>query len=343
MRFFDSFERDQWNEQYERKYLHQLPLCAPKTENLSDGTKYLNLTNGLYDLDKMALVKHDKGIFSTVHIPIAYNRNAECPIFMHFLDDIFEGDKELIKLVQEIMGYCLCQSSQAQKFFIFLGGGANGKSLLCNVIASMVGKDNVSSVSLRQLSGQFDTSDMVGKLVNISTENEMNGMKVDTEILKAISAGDKINVQRKYKDAFTTTITAKLIFAVNQLPNSQDTTEAFFRRLIIVPFNRTYVEEHANEYLGKIDTTLEPRILKEREGILNFALQGYERLKASGFYFTKASKSLDILDEYQQALNPIQMFVDECIEEFSRPLEKNSNRIALDELYECYGCTTVQL
>ena len=105
---------------------------------------FINLRNGMIDLRTMDLEPHHPSYYSTVQVPVKYNPDAKCPQFKRFLESVFDGDQERINLVQEIMGYVLTKERRLQKAFIFYGVGANGKSVLAEVIRHIAGPDNVS-------------------------------------------------------------------------------------------------------------------------------------------------------------------------------------------------------
>ena len=155
-----------------------------------------------------------------VKLPFDYDQEAKCPRFQEFLKQVFRADEELISLVQEIMGYCLSPSIEAQKFFIFYSDGSSGKSVLCSILQHLAGGDNnVSSLTLSNLNQKFQRAELFGKIVNISTENEVR--KFNTEALKSITSGDPIQIEHKFRKPFTTRLTAKLLFAMNSLPEQK--------------------------------------------------------------------------------------------------------------------------
>lgn len=106
----------------------------------------------------------------------------------------------------------------------------------------LLGKANTTSIPLSKFGNQFGIETMVGKMANISSENEVSG-SIETELLKGIVSGDVIDVQRKFKTSMSYRATCKLIFLVNTLPDTSDDTHGYFRKLLIVPFNRVYLRK----------------------------------------------------------------------------------------------------
>ena len=98
-RLFNSYEPDKWTEKLQEVYLNNLILDAQDVSELQKSHNYINMKNGLFNLETMKLDTHDSNIFSTTQLPIEYDPNSQCPTFKVYLDDVFQGDDELIHLV----------------------------------------------------------------------------------------------------------------------------------------------------------------------------------------------------------------------------------------------------
>jgi putative DNA primase/helicase len=294
--FFHKIEPDRWTTSVQNTYISALCYECWTIENLGSAENYINVKNGLLDLDseKIDLKGHDKMVFSTTQIPIKYDEEAKCKEFRKFLNTIFQGDKELVRLMQEIMGYCLSNSVKAHKMFIFIGDGSNGKSVLCEIMTALAGGiENVSNVSLKDFGSKFSLAQIADKTLNISTENETNA-NLDTQLLKAISAGEPVQMEEKYQRPFSYKPYVKLVFAMNTLPNTKDKSYGFERRLIIIPFNMRFVDHESQtetENEAKGDPHLAERLIKEElPGILAFAIRGLQKLRKNNYVFILASE-----------------------------------------------------
>jgi putative DNA primase/helicase len=256
----------------------------------------------------MELEDHHPDFLSTIQIPIEHDDHATCPLFKEFLLDIFEKDQERVNLIQELLGYCFVHEIKIQKAFIFVGPGSNGKSVLAEIIRNLIGAPNVSNVALSDLGGRFGLQNLPGKLVNISSENEFD-KKFNTQNFKLVTGSDAVNVEQKYKDSFNTILFAKAIILLNRMMNTDDTTDAYYRRLQIIPFNKIYKELKANEApkegVAYMDKTLAERLLKELPGILNFALEGLTRLISNHFNLTESKACEQALKDYERTQNPV--------------------------------------
>ncbi|OMF88761.1 DNA primase family protein [Paenibacillus sp. FSL R7-0337] len=317
-----------WKKRYETEYIEALKREIPYVASMNPEPKYLNLRSGMLGLYSRELVSHHPKFLSTFQIPIAYDSKAECPVFLSFLHNIFEGDEERVNLVQEWMGYCFLNEIKIQASLICLGGGSNGKSVLAEIIRNLIGVENVSNVPLNALNGRFGLQNLPGKLVNISAENELT-KKFNTQNFKMLTSGDAVNVEQKYTPSFNTNLVVKSIILLNSMMDTDDLSNGFFRRLIILPFNKTYRELKAGETsitgIAYMDKTLTDKLLKELPGILVFALEGLARLIENDFNLTKSKACDQALDKYKNELNPVAEFVMEEVYQDNKKMTLRSS------------------
>jgi putative DNA primase/helicase len=304
----DDCDPDKWTPSIGKKCLDTLPLECRGTIDLSNSTRYINVQNGLINLDTLALEPHTKDIFSTTQLPLMYKEDAKCPRFIDFLEDIFFQNQDMVLLTQEIFGYALSPSIDAHKFFCFVGDGANAKSVMAKILSSLVGENNISRISLRRFNERFGLASIVDKRLVIATENETK-RRIDSEMLKAITAGDPIHIERKFADVFDYTPNVKLFFLMNRPPQFNEGGFALRRRLMLLPFEKRFVEEPVTEFEGKKDIHILDKLLVELPGILAWALQGWKRLRDNEFQFTMPEKVKTDIEEYFLELNPFLDYV----------------------------------
>lgn len=308
-----------WNSSIEKNYLPYFKnqLTYFKNNGMEEG--FLQFNNGILDFHQFPpkFKKASPKYFCHFRLPYDYDKTAKCPQFIAFLNDIFEEDQERIKLVQEIMGaslyYCKCM----QKLVVFLGDGSNGKSVLASVIKNMLGVDNVSSIALDQLSGsRFAKQNLDKKLLNISSETNPEKL-YSTSDLKALTGGDSVEVEKKFQNSYTTEIHAKYILLANEMIQTADYSDGFYRRLIIIPFNQKYEPLVPGEEMveGKKyqDVTLEDDLKTELAGILNFAFRGLIRLIEQNYNFTEPKACVKALEHYKNEHNVVKAFIHEAI------------------------------
>lgn len=153
-----------------------------------------------------------------------------------------EYDQTAIETVKAFIGYALAGSHEDfQHYMILYGNGGEGKSTFLDKVTQVVGKSNVSNVSLEALSDQeaskFATSKLYHKAANIFADISSKFMN-QTNIVKVLTGGDATTAQFKHKDPFEFKNEAKMIFSANELPAFKDFSDGFKRRPIIVTFHK---------------------------------------------------------------------------------------------------------
>lgn len=284
-------------------------------------TSYQNLIfpNGTYDLFNKKFLKDfwDRDIINTFVMSYEYNANAECNNFLKFIEDIFNGDEDVIKVVQEIFGYTFCYGqAPLDKFFYFYSTGRSGKSVLTNILRKLHGGDRVSALPLENLEQRFQLATLVGKTVNITPEGSQNKL-LNTGILKALTGRDAILIEEKYKPSYSVTLNIKLIVVSNHLLNVNDDSFGFWQRILPIHFPNIYVplpidgkRKKGTKYQN---LNLEAELETELSGIFNWAMEGLSRLSNTGWTFTH-SKAVDNFKNKLMLVNkPVEIFVNECI------------------------------
>jgi len=246
--------------------------------------------------------------FSTVVLPFEFDPSATCPLWTETLREIFprqgSGDCR-IKVLREFIGWTLIRGDLSfQKFLVLVGDGANGKSTLLRIWEAVLGRENVSHVPLNHFNGEFQLVEMNGKLANIAPDMTYVE-KVDEGMLKALTGGDSVQANRKFKSPITMVPTARLVFATNVLPQINDRSDGVWRRLIAMPFLEQFTGEAAD--LQRVD-----RLLEELPGIFNWAVKGARRLyRQNGF--TECEVCRRCVDEHRDYSDPFRQWVNEHV------------------------------
>jgi len=221
-----------------------------------------------------------------------------------------------------------------QKAILLLGEGANGKSTYLAGVTAFLGRSNVSSVSLHKLeSDRFSVARLVGKLANICSDLPSNHL-VGTSTFKALTGGDTMLAESKFKDSFEFMPYARLVFSANHAPASADSSYAFFRRWHVIPFIRTF--EGAEEIpRPEMDARLSnPR---ELSGVLNKALWALGLMQEQGGMI-KSESMARAGDEFQRATDPVAVWLDcSTIEESAAFVSKKALLIAYNAAAEAAG------
>ena len=242
------------------------------------------LNNGTLNPLMGQLHAHSPEFYLRHKVDITWDANATCPRWERFLDEIFRDDidkAQKIRLVQQWFGYCLIPWTDMQKMLMLIGEGENGKSVLLKILTHIVGRENTSNIQVERFGRSEVRAELEGKLLNISPELSDRAWQ-HSEYLKAIVVGDEIEVRRLYQDSFSFKPTARIVVSTNNLPRVYDHSHGFFRRVMMVPFNRKFTDADRNRQL-------EAALMAELPGILAWAVRGLQELVQDGEFVIPAS------------------------------------------------------
>lgn len=266
---------------------------------------FINFNNALYNPDTGLSIPHTKDVYSVNRIPYNYDAKAECPMWINFLNMVLNEDQNKIDILQEFIGYCFIKTCKYEKALFLPGGGQNGKGTFTSVIVSLFGgKANVSAANIEQIADDVKRSAILNKYVNIDTEIPKRAERYESAFKQAVS-GEEMLFNEKYIAPYSKAPHCKLIFSTNKMPRIDEGTMGFYRRLLIIPFNRQISEKEK-------DIDLKMNLKKECPGIFNWAMIGLKRLKLNK-QFTHDDDVVDTVEELRKDNNPILQFVDEML------------------------------
>lgn len=197
-------------------------------------SRYIILANGVYAWQDHKLLPHSPDYGAITRLPIEFDAAAECPEFDRYLSEVIPADT--IPLVWEMIGYLLMFGNPLQRSIIFQGPGGNGKSTLLRVLLHMLGKENVSALSLRQISeDRFALAGLLGKTANLAGDIDSKYLG-DASRFKQVVGGDILEVERKYGQPFNFSPYVVPVFSANEFWKTGDTTEGYWRRWLPIPF-----------------------------------------------------------------------------------------------------------
>ncbi|MCP1392900.1 MAG: phage/plasmid primase, P4 family [Methanothrix sp.] len=277
-------------------------------DEINGKSHILNFQNGLYNLETGELMDHTPNHYSTVQLPVKYDSSANCTKITKFLGEIVTPKN--IPLLEEVAGWTLWRDYVPHKAIMLLGGGRNGKSTYVYLIERLLGEQNVSNVSLQDLTNdRFASARLFGKAANIYADLPDKDL-LDTDAFKIATGQDFMEAQEKFRQRFKFKNTAKLIYSANKLPMCRDDSRAFYARWVLIEFPFTFdtPERPANSDLRDELTTAE-----EMSGFLNLALDGLNRLRSNGWKFSYTMTAEDIEERYKRLSNPVYAFImDRC-------------------------------
>ncbi len=276
----------------------------------------------IVDIETGEETKATPEYFVTNPIPWALDKDrfVETPK----MDAIFEEwvGKENVKLLYEILSYCLMPDYPIHRLFCFLGSGMNGKSCFLRLLKNFVGDDNITSTELDTLMGsRFEVAKLHKKLVCVMGETNFSEIS-KTSILKKLTGQDSIGFEYKNKNPFDALNYAKILIATNNLPTTTDKSIGFYRRWTIIDFPNQFSEE--KDILSDIPNEEYESLAVKCLLILKDLLDNRK--------FTNEGTLQDRMKKYEAKSDFLQKFLDDfVVEEINSYITKSDFRRKFDE------------
>ncbi len=246
----------------------------PVDPDAFDAAPYvLNVANGIIDLRSGELGQHRRDALCSLVTPIAYDPAAECPRFLGFLGEIFDGDQITIDYLRRVVGVALIGKVLEHIVVICHGTGSNGKSTLLNVLTRLFGEYQVATPAetfLARDRGRGGASPDVARMRGarlVTTSETGEGRRLDEAGVKHMTGGDRIIARNLYADYFEFEPRFTVVMATNHKPTITGTDHAIWRRIHLVPFDVVISPERRDPHL--VD-----RLAGELPGILAWAVRG---------------------------------------------------------------------
>lgn len=300
---FDA-EHYEYKDRMQKQFTSQANF--PRPEKRRD-VVLINLKNGTLEcrLEGCKLREFDKRDFLTYQLNFDYDPEAKAPLFMEFLNKV-QPKIENQKIIGEFFASTFVHTStlKLEKALLLYGEGANGKSVIFEIIFALLGNTNVSCFSLANLvdSTGYNRAMLSNKLLNYASE--ING-DMEADYFKLLSSGEPVPARHIYGAPFTLdNYSTKFCFNCNNLPRGVEHSRAFFRRFIIVLFEVIIPENEQDRELSK------KIIQEELSGVLNWLLDGLKRLFEQK-QFTYSESVENALKVYQTETDSVQQFLED--------------------------------
>lgn len=226
------------------------------SSEINQNKNLINFKNGVWDIEKGELLPHDSKYLQTIQIPHEvglYKPFEDTKLYQFF--QLTKISKEDINMILQYMAYCLTLDYGLKTFMIICGQSNTGKSVLLRYIEALIGKENVSALSMHELSMRFYPAQLYNRLLNSCGDNGSLPLS-SIENLKKITGGDEIMHEKKGKEPFFFVPFCKLIFSFNQLPlQLEEKSNAFYKRMRILYMNNELFLN--NEYVDALCDSVE--------------------------------------------------------------------------------------
>lgn len=259
---------------------------------------------------ELRLDPHDRADLLTKCMPVIYDPAATAPKFEAFLSRI-QPDAEMRRFLQRTFGLAMTGRVE-QRIWFFFGHGANGKSVLVDLMARMLG-DYAATAKIESLTGQSKrggadaTPDLIplmgARMVRASEPEQGERLKEGT--IKELTGGEPILVRALHSDFVEVKPDFKLIISGNHKPEIRGTDDGIWRRVLLIPFDVQIPESERDPDLGK-------KLFLEAPGILNWMIEGLLDYLERGLQIPKQVQ--DATKEYREESDPVGVFLDACCE-----------------------------
>jgi putative DNA primase/helicase len=260
----------------------------------------LNVPNGMVDLRTGEVLPHDPGWMSVIQFAVEYDPAATCPTFDRWAEETI-GDQ--LDDLEETASQMLDPSRTPDKALLLFGPARSGKSTYLRLLEKIVGIDNVSNVSMHELSeDQFAAAQVYGKALNSSAELSARHVE-DISKFKMMTGEDRIRGNRKYGKDFFFRSQALFAFSTNEIPTVGESSRAYSER--IKPFR------FGTSFADRIDYGIEPAMAQELPGILARLVRAWQRRYARGH---DLPSNPDVRNEFERASDRVQMWLEQEME-----------------------------
>jgi len=295
----------------------------------------LNLSNGIVDLKSGELLPHSPDYLFKVKSDIEYDKNAIAPRFEEWIKYIFENDENKINAVLDYMAYAISGVKLSnEKFLMFTGSGANGKSVLSKILQMLL--SNYATTSKANSFMAYGKDVLVDSRLVIFEELPAATDKTFWEEIKDLTSGGMAVINRKFKQEFRHRCWSKFLFICNELPYGSDSNEGFYRRFIIIRFNRHFTDDQ------KVNG-FENTFVDELPGILNILIKRIQALMVKNFHIELRGSVAIELEQYKVDKDYVKQYCYEQLTEvenstppsyYKNNREKTFKHINLADLYK---------
>jgi len=284
----------------------------------------LGVKNGAVNLRTGELVAPSQDLMISKTCRAHYDPQAECPEWLAFLNDIFNGDTDTIRYIQRWLGYILTGETDEQKFLFLDGTGSNGKGVLTLIIEEIMG-DYVTTISkdyLMKQRGAFNNGGTDEILANLrgarlihASEGDPSDV-LDEGRLKHFSGQGTVTAAKKYQSTVSFLPVGKIVMDTNDLPNIHSQGDAIWRRVKVINFPNSYANPGDRNYVEGVskpkDMSVKDRLRAERAGILAWVVRGAVEWYAEKSLGNEPTAVRDRINRYQVETDPTGDFFEQC-------------------------------
>jgi len=278
-----------------------------RRKSLSPKKWIVAFNNGILNMDTMAFGEFDPKHDVVNKLSYDYKKDADCPLWKWFLEDVLGDDMQKVDVLQEYLGNIFLdrKTVKLEKIAVLLGGGSNGKSVVHETIKYMLGSWNMSTLALSSVMGDGDKAMQAvafvdGKLLNYCPE--LGKKELNDSGFKQIVSGESTPARNLYKSIYQAQDIPVMMANTNELPIVIDKSDGFFRRFMIIRFAKKITDDAQ-------DAQLSVKLQSEMSGIFNWIIEGRNRFVRNKFKFTRCEAIKNELKNYRDTAVPEMRFL----------------------------------
>ena len=281
------------------KNIMELLKLEAMVEDLPPQPDRIHVANGTYFMDGSFTA--DKN-YCNNRLTVAYNPDAPIPQkWLQFLSELLQPED--IPTLQEFLGYCLLPTTKGQKMLMLIGKGGEGKSRIGLVMRSLLG-DSMNTTSIQKVeSNRFSRADLENKLLMVDDDMDMSALPKTNYIKSIVTSECKMDMERKGVQSYQSQLYVRfLCFGNGALTALHDKSDGFFRRQIVL----TTKDRPA----GRADDPfLVDKLLREKDGIFLWCLEGLHRLIGNNYQFSISGKARENMETVKRSSNNVIEFL----------------------------------
>lgn len=281
---------------------------------------YVLCRNGVLELPSMRLLPFSPKYEFTSGINASYDENAKGKIFKQFIEYATNGDKDLKRLIQEVIAYAISNYTNKRLCFRFKGRRGTGKSTILDVVRNLVGQDSTCEVSLAQMGQEYYAAKVLSSKLNIVPDHNTNVIKDVSKFKSFVSDSDVVSGRNPCEKPISSRCRTKMLIASNEFFRfsgvGQNDLDAFFDRMLYIPFDRA-IEDRIDGFWELLESEL--------DFIFTWSMQGLKRLIENDFKFTKCAASEKLKLQAMAQCNPEEAFFAECLKSAEDRYESSSS------------------
>jgi putative DNA primase/helicase len=278
---------------------------------LEDLAQLTAMENGLLYLPTRQLLAHTPRFWNPTVLEFRYDPRAVALRTQQFLREVWPTDVGARAALMELFGLCLTTVTLCHKAFIFVGPTRGGRGTIGRVLKGLVGREAYVGASFDDLKERFGMELWIGKRVVVYGDAKLEGaskakLTTISERIQTVTGEDDVAVDQKNKKAVSNALSVRILIFSNEPIRFLDDSGALATRFVTWQMTRNFEAE------GLMDRNLTAKLLAERPGILNMALDGLDRLRRREWEFPQPKSGEDLLQQMKELASLIRVFVEEC-------------------------------